>query len=337
MSLKCWHPVCRGRRWATRRAYSVEHVRTRCTMGDGGTWSSRARALPCCRRAATREPRLGPVARRGAFPRTPSRIVRLGSERPHARLQLQPAEAVCRARRARDPGAGDHARGGGRADLPRFRGGAARHLPGLGQGVRRHGRGGERPSPDADRAVPRAVRRAHPAGPARGRARLPAQEADLADQAAWASTRCGGGRRSSSRRPPTSTARPPSRSRDASIRKLLVDLAEIEVDHANTAHHLEETHLTEIGARERGQDRASRLRPAVRPAGPGRADGRLGLDPGAPVRRRLRHRAAAGTRSWSASPPRSVPASRWASPRRCRTTAASPAAAIPGCAASSAG
>jgi rubrerythrin len=32
---------------------------------------------------------------------------------------------------------------------------------------------------------------------------------------------------------------------DASIRKLLVDLAEIEVDHANTAHQLEETHLTE--------------------------------------------------------------------------------------------
>ena len=32
---------------------------------------------------------------------------------------------------------------------------------------------------------------------------------------------------------------------DASIRKLLVDLAEIEIDHANTAHQLEETHVTE--------------------------------------------------------------------------------------------
>ena len=39
---------------------------------------------------------------------------------------------------------------------------------------------------------------------------------------------------------------------DAGIRKLLVDLAEIEADHATTAHQLEERHLTEIGARERG-------------------------------------------------------------------------------------
>ena len=117
--------------------------------------------------------------------------------------------------------------------------------PGDGQGVRRHGRGGERPPADADRPVPRAVRRAHPAGPARGRARLRAPQADLADPAARGWRRCGGGPRSWSRRPPTSTARPPSRSPTPSIRKLLVDLAEIEVDHASTAHQLEERHLTE--------------------------------------------------------------------------------------------
>ena len=81
---------------------------------------------------------------------------------------------------------------------------------------------------------------------------------------------------------------------DASIRKLLVDLAEIEVDHAHTAHQLEEHYLTEIGARERGQDRASRLRAAVCPAGARRAHGRLGLDPGAAVRRGVRDRAELG-------------------------------------------
>ena len=44
---------------------------------------------------------------------------------------------------------------------------------------------------------------------------------------------------------------------DASIRKLLVDLAEIEVDHASTAHQLEERHLTQ-SVREREANIAHR-------------------------------------------------------------------------------
>ena len=66
---------------------------------------------------------------------------------------------------------------------------------------------------------------------------------------------------------------------------------------------------------------------AIRAAGPGRADGRLGLDAGAAVRRGLRHPQHLGRPSWSAWRPRSAPASRWRSPRRCPTTARSPAAA----------
>ena len=45
----------------------------------------------------------------------------------------------------------------------------AADYPGLGEDVRRHGRGGERAPRQADRSVPREVRRAHPADPPRGR------------------------------------------------------------------------------------------------------------------------------------------------------------------------
>ena len=166
-----------------------------------------------------------------------------------------------------------------RADLPR-----------LGQGVRRHGRGGKRPSPDADRPLPRALRRTHPAGPARGRPRLRAPQADLADAAAWASTRCGGGPRSWSRRPRTSTARPPSRSPTPASASCWSTWPRSR--RTMPARRISSRSGTSPrSVRESEEKIAHRaVRAAVRPAGPRRADGRLGLDAGAAVRRGVRHR-----------------------------------------------
>ena len=88
-------------------------------------------------------------------------------------------------------------------------------------------------------------------------------------------------------------------------------------------------------AASRGGDAPAHVRAAGRAAGARRTDGRLGVDLGAAVCRRVRHPSTPGRRSWSAWPPRWAPASPWALPRRCPTTASSPAAATPGCAARS--
>ena len=77
--------------------------------------------------------------------------------------------------------------------------------------------------------------------------------------------------------------------RDASVRQLLTELAEIEAEHENLAHKLGEHHPDRGRARQGGRDRAPHVRAAIRAAGPRRADGRLGLDAGAAVRRGLRH------------------------------------------------
>ena len=74
-------------------------------------------------------------------------------------------------------------------------------------------------------------------------------------------------------------------------------------------------------ARRRGQDAAAHVRAAICAAGAGRIDGRFGLDAGAAVRRRLRHASELADVSGRALPPRSAPASAWALPKRCRTTA----------------
>src|SRR4051812_10732373 len=47
--------------------------------------------------------------------------------------------------------------GRGRADLPRVRGGPEGALPRFRTGLHGHGRGGERPPPDASRSVPATV------------------------------------------------------------------------------------------------------------------------------------------------------------------------------------
>ena len=80
-----------------------------------------------------------------------------------------------------------------------------------------------------------------------------------------------------------------ARSEDVSIRKLLGDLAEAEVEHEHRADQLRDENLPENVRRERGRARAPCLRAAVHPARPGGADGRLGLHAGAGVRRGAGH------------------------------------------------
>ena len=89
---------------------------------------------------------------------------------------------------------------------------------------------------------------------------------------------------------------------------------------------------THLDGRGRLDGRTSRRAPAVPvltwvQPGPRRADGRLGFDAGADLRHRLRDAEFRRRPSWSGFPPRSAPASRWASPRRRMTTASFPAAA----------
>ena len=77
--------------------------------------------------------------------------------------------------------------------------------------------------------------------------------------------------------------------RDASIRKLLVELADIEDDARAPRAQARRADPDHGCARAGGRDRAPHVRAAIRAAGPRRADGRLGLDAGAAVRRSLRH------------------------------------------------
>ena len=77
--------------------------------------------------------------------------------------------------------------------------------------------------------------------------------------------------------------------RDASVRELLVKLAEAEAGHESLAHKLGQRDPHQGRAREGGRDGAAHVRAAIRAAGPRRPDGRLGVDAGAAVRRGLRH------------------------------------------------
>ena len=144
----------------------------------------------------------------------------------------------------------------------------------------------------------------------------------LADRARSASTRSASMAQSMELETQRFYRQAAARTSDASIRKLLGDLAEAESEHEHTADRLVEENLPASVRAARRTRRSGDVRPARDPAGARRADGRLGLDARAGVRRRLRHRAVRGTPSWSASPPRSARASRWASPRRSPTTAA---------------
>ena len=188
------------------------------------------------------------------------------------------------------------------------------------------------------RHVPLEIRRISAADPPPGRQRLhPPQQAALADAAARPRRGAQVRRDAWNTRPSASIARPrrrPATSRSASCS---TELAEIEAEHESLAQKLGETILTKDARAKEDETAAPHVPAAIRAAGAGRPDGRLGLDAGAGVRRGLRHPQHLGDIPGRAWRPRSAPASRWDSPRRCPTTARSPGAARPGFAARCAG
>ena len=137
---------------------------------------------------------------------------------------------------------------------------------------------------------PREVRRAHPAGPPRGRARLRPPQADVADPAARASRRCAGRPRSWRPRSRTSTARRPSRSPMPASASCWSTWPRPRTSMSHLAERAGARAAAAERAPGRGGDASGAVRAAGGPARPRRPDGRLGLDAGAPVRRRLRHR-----------------------------------------------
>ena len=108
---------------------------------------------------------------------------------------------------------------------------------------------------------------------------------------------------------------------DVGVRRLLGDLAEAEKGHENVAARLTDQILSPDVRARRGQDAPAHVRAAICAAGSRRIDGRIGVDAGAAVRRSLCHASATGRHSWWDLPPRSAPASAWALPKRCPTTA----------------
>ncbi len=117
--------------------------------------------------------------------------------------------------------------------------------------------------------------------------------------------------------------------RDASVRQLLLELAEAEVEHESLAHKLGQQILTP-SARAKEDETARRMF-LLQYVQPGRCRRwrRSSPQPSPPTIR--------GRRFWSASRHRWAPASPWASPRRSPTTARSPGAGRRWCAARSAG
>ncbi len=111
------------------------------------------------------------------------------------------------------------------------------------------------------------------------------------------------------------------RTQDASIRQLLDDLASEERSHEERADALEKEKLT--GGVKAEEDEANRrlfVLQIVQPGLAGLMDGSVSTL--APVFAAALATRKAGTHSWSASPPRSAPASAWASPKRSPTMAA---------------
>ena len=77
--------------------------------------------------------------------------------------------------------------------------------------------------------------------------------------------------------------------RDASVRQLLIELAEAEAGHESLAHKLSQTILDKGRAREGGRNSSAHVRAAICAARPRRPHGRLGINARAAVRGRIRH------------------------------------------------
>ena len=127
-----------------------------------------------------------------------------------------------------------------------------------------------------------------------------------------------------------------TRATDASVRKLLGDLAEIEDKHDNRVAVLERELLTDTARHAEGEHERRRfILQIIQPGLVGLMDGSVSTL--APVFAAAFATQIPGTPSSSVSRPRSGRASRWALRKRWRTTASSRAAARRSCAVSSAG
>ena len=117
---------------------------------------------------------------------------------------------------------------------------------------------------------------------------------------------------------------------DASTRKLLGDLADVERKHSQLAESLEQKYVTPEANREEAASRRgySFCRFAT---GAGRADGWFGFNSGASVRRRLCHAQQPPTRFWWDWQRHWERESPWDLRKRYLTMAHSPAVGIPGC------
>ena len=124
---------------------------------------------------------------------------------------------------------------------------------------------------------------------------------------------------------------------DVDVRKLLGDLAEVEKGHENHAHELEASLLTDQAKEEEDRTRHRMfVLQYVQPGLAGLMDGSVSTLAPLFAAAFATHHITTGKPSSSASLPPSAPASAWVLPKRCPTTARSPAAARPGCAAASA-
>ena len=109
--------------------------------------------------------------------------------------------------------------------------------------------------------------------------------------------------------------------RDASVRELLVQALRGRGQAPGPRRKSRRTPAPQGCPRPRGRDGATHVRAAIRATRPRRPDGRLGVDAGAAVCRRVCDPQHLGRPSWSGSRPRSAPGFPWPLPRPCPTTA----------------
>ena len=149
---------------------------------------------------------------------------------------------------------------------------------------------GRRTSSSAAGIIPEQIRRTHPADPPARHSRLYPPQAGLADPAAQSEGGSHAGGKHGGGDPTSSTARPPSAPTDVSIRKLLGDLADAEVEHERRADGLRRGKPDRGRGGARGRSRACLLRAAGDPTRSRRPDGWFRLHPGTGFRNGVRLR-----------------------------------------------